>query len=255
MAPDRPLDGLVSIITGARGVIGKGIATELATAGSDVVVQTARDPNGSAEVPDEDHEREFIESLEALDVQVLEVNCDVRDPAHVTRMIDLTVDEFDRLDHLINNAGVVSVVPVEQMSEDEWHRVLDINLTGVFLCSRAAIPYLRETQGTIINNASIASFGGAAGLAHYCASKHGLIGLTKALALELASDDVTVNAICPGIVDTPMWSEVLTPEPDDYEAAIKQKIPLGRDQTPEDMGRLAVFLATSDNGGITSSAT
>jgi meso-butanediol dehydrogenase/(S,S)-butanediol dehydrogenase/diacetyl reductase len=125
---------------------------------------------------------------------------------------------------------------------------MDVNVKGVFLPSRAAIPHLKESKGSIINTASIAGTIGAAGLAHYCASKHAVLGLTKSLSLELAGDDVTVNAICPGIVDTPMWSKVLTPQMDeDYEDTVKRVIPLGRDQSPEDMGRLAVFYATNRN--------
>ena len=264
MATTTPLDGSVSIVTGARGVIGRGIATELAAAGSDLVLQTEHDGNRATEVADPARTQALVEEIADMGRQALPVNCDVADPDQVMAMVDETVETFGRLDVLVNNAGIVKVSRVEEMSEAEWDQVMDVNVKGMFLCSRAAIPHLRDATGTIINNGSIASFGGAAGLAHYCASKHAVIGLTKALALELAADDVTVNAICPGIVDTPMWSETLAPDPEQYEATIRQKIPLGRDQTPEDMGRLAVFFATNRNvtgeavkvdGGITCSAT
>lgn len=264
MPNSPPLAGAVSIVTGARGVIGKGIAKELAAAGSDVVLQTEHNQRESIEIEDNTIAQALVDEIEESGSRAMAVNCDVTNTHQVAAMVDEAVDTFGRLDVLVNNAGVVAVVRVEDMSDAEWDRVMDVNLKGVFLCSRAAIPHLRETAGTIINNGSIASFGGAAGLAHYCASKHAIIGLTKTLALELAADDVTVNAICPGIIDTPMWSEVLAPNPKQYEAAIKSKIPLGRDQTPEDIGRLAVFLATNRNitgeaikvdGGITSSAT
>ena len=176
-------------------------------------------------------------------------------------MVEETIDEFGHIDVLCNNAGVITVAPVEEMDEAEWDSVMDVNVKGMFLASRAAIPLLKESGGSIINTASIAGSIGAAGLEHYCASKHAAIGLTKTLALELAEDNVTVNAICPGIVDTPMWEDVLTPTFDEsYEETIERVIPLGRDQTPEDMGRLAVFYATNSNvtgealkidGGIT----
>lgn len=259
-----PLDGFVSIVTGARGVIGRGIACELAVAGSDVVLQVERDRAAAVDVQNAAEAQPLIEEVEALGRKALAVNCDVRDPAQVSAMVDRTIDAFGRLDLLVNNAGIVRVRPVESMSEDEWDEVIDVNLKGMFLCCRAAIPHLKATSGAIVNNGSIASFGGAGGLVHYCASKHGVIGLTKALALELAPFDVTVNAICPGIVDTPMWSKVLTPDPEQYRAVIDRVIPLGRDQTPRDMGRAVVFLATSRNitgqsitvdGGITSRAT
>ncbi len=264
MATNSRLDESVSIVTGARGVIGRGIATELAAAGSDVVLQTEHDENQSIDVTDSTRTQALVDEIAEMGRDAVHVNCDVTNSTQVAAMVEKTVETFGRLDVLVNNAGIVMVSPVEEMAVAEWDHVMDVNVKGMFLCSRAAIPHLRESGGTIINNGSIASFGGAAGLAHYCASKHAVIGLTKALALELAADDVTVNAICPGIVDTPMWSEVLAPDPEQYDATIEQKIPLRRDQTPADMGRLAVFFATNRNvtgeavkvdGGITSSAT
>ena len=264
MTTQLPLDGFISIVTGARGGIGRGIARELAAAGSDVVVQTDHDRHEPTDVTDADRSRDVVEPIEKLGRNALAVNCDVTDAAHVTAMVDATIERFGKLDVLVNNAGLLTVSRVEDMLEADWDRVMDVNCKGVFLCSKAAIPHLRASAGSIVNVASIASFGGAGGMAHYCASKHATIGLTKTLALELATDDVTVNAICPGIVATSMWTEILAPEPDQYEATIAHKIPLGRDQTPEDVGRLAVFFATNRNvtgesitvdGGITSSAT
>ena len=260
MANRTGLEESVSIITGARGVIGRGIARELAAAGSDVVLQVERNRDRPTRVDDTSEARDLIREVEAMGRQALPVNCDVRDPQQVEAMVEVAVEAFGRLDILVNNAGVVSICRVEDLEESEWDRVLDVNLKGMFLCSRAAIPHLRKSAGSIINVGSIASFGGSSGMAHYCASKHAVVGLTRALALELAPDSVTVNTLCPGIVDTPMWSEVLAPDPEDYKATIAHMIPLGRDQTPEDMGRLAVFLATSRNitgeairvdGGIT----
>ena len=264
MTHDLPLEGAVSIVTGARGVIGGGIARELAAAGSDVVLQMEHDESAPTKVTSVTTGRELIDEVEEMGRAGVPVNCDVSSSQHVAAMVEEAIETFGRLDVLVNNAGIVDPVRVEDMPERVWDRVMDVNVKGAFLCSRAAIPHLRESTGTIINNGSIASFGGAAGMANYCASKHAIIGLTKALALELAPDNVTVNAICPGIVDTPMWSEVLAPNPGQYEATVNRKIPLGRDQTPGDMGRLAVFLATNRNitgesvkvdGGITSSAT
>lgn len=176
------------------------------------------------------------------------VECDVTNAEQVEAMVEETVSEFGGIDVLCNNAGIITFDMVEEMKQEEWDSVMDVNVKGVFLPSRAAIPYLKESSGSIINTASIAGSIGAAGLAHYCASKHAVLGLTKSLSLELAGDDVTVNAICPGIVDTPMWSNVLTPVMDeDYQDTVERVIPLGRDQTPEDMGRLAVFYATNRN--------
>lgn len=267
MSSQLPLEGAVSVVTGAGGHIGQGIATELAAAGSDIVIadvdvlDSEYNQAGSEEIGGASRADDLVDEIESLDRRAILVECDVTDADQVASMIDRVIEEFGQLDILANNAGVITVAATEEMEEAEWDSIMDVNAKGVFLCSQAAIPHLRESAGTIINTASIAGSIGAAGLAHYCASKHAVIGLTKTLALELAEDDVTVNAICPGIVNTPMWSDVLTPSLDEsYEETIERVIPLGRDQTPEDMGQLAVFFATNPNitgeavkidGGIT----
>jgi len=253
MVERTTLEGKVSIVTGAGGQIGSGIATELATAGSDVVIadvdvlETAHNQRSSEEIGGATRAREVADRIESHGQRARVVECDVTKADQVEAMVAETVDEFGGIDVLVNNAGVITVAPVEEMEEDEWDAITDVNAKGAFLASRAAIPHLRESEGTIINTASIAGEIGAAGLAHYCASKHAVLGLTKSLTLELAPE-VTVNAICPGIVETPMWEDVLTPELDEsYDETIDRAIPMGRDQTPEDMGRLAVFFAENRN--------
>ncbi|WP_254546613.1 SDR family NAD(P)-dependent oxidoreductase [Halomarina pelagica] len=254
MAEESSLEGAVSIVTGAGGQIGEGIALELAGAGSDVVVadvnalETEYNQQSSREVGGATRAQEVADRVEERGRRAHVVECDVTKDDQVRAMVEETVSEFGRLDVLVNNAGIITVAPVEEMAEEEWDSVMDVNVKGVFLPSRAAIPHLRESAGSIVNTASIAGSIGAAGLGHYCASKHAVLGLTKSLALELAPDNVTVNAICPGIVDTPMWERVLTPTLEEsYEETVERVIPLGRDQTPEDMGRLAVFYATNRN--------
>jgi meso-butanediol dehydrogenase/(S,S)-butanediol dehydrogenase/diacetyl reductase len=254
MSTEHSLEGAVSIVTGAGGQIGEGIAVELAKAGSDVVVadvdvlDTEYNQQASTEVGGATRAEEVAGRVEEHGRRAHIVECDVTHADQVEAMVEETVSEFGRLDVLCNNAGIITFDMVDEMDEAEWDSVMDVNVKGVFLPSRAAIPHLKESKGSIINTASIAGTIGAAGLAHYCASKHAVLGLTKSLSLELAGDDVTVNAICPGIVDTPMWSKVLTPQMDeDYEDTVERVIPLGRDQSPEDMGRLAVFYATNRN--------
>jgi meso-butanediol dehydrogenase/(S,S)-butanediol dehydrogenase/diacetyl reductase len=254
MAAEHSLDDKVSIVTGAGGQIGEGLAVELARAGSDIVIadvnvlDTEYNQQSSKEVGGAERAEKVAARVEELGRRAKIVECDVTHADQVSAMVEETVSEFGGVDVLCNNAGIITVDPVEEMKEDEWDSVMDVNVKGVFLPSRAAIPHLKRSKGAIINTASIAGSIGAAGLAHYCASKHAVLGFTKSLSLELAGDDVTVNAICPGIVDTPMWNKVLTPTlEEDYGDTIERVIPLGRDQTPEDMGKLAVFYATNRN--------
>jgi meso-butanediol dehydrogenase / (S,S)-butanediol dehydrogenase / diacetyl reductase len=253
MVEQTSLDGAVSIVTGGGGDIGSGIAIELAAAGSDIViadvdvVDSEYNQRSSEAIGGATRAQDVIDQIEDHGQRAHVVECDVTKADQVQDMVDEVLEEFGRIDILANNAGIITVTPVEEMTEEEWDAVMDVNVKGMFLVARAAIPHLRETNGTIINTASIAGSIGAAGLAHYCASKHAVLGLTKSLSLELAPD-VTVNAICPGIVETPMWEDVLTPELGEaYEDTIDRAIPMGRDQTPEDMGRLAVFFAQNRN--------
>lgn len=254
MVVDRSLDGKVSVVTGAGGQIGEGIASELAAAGSDIVIadvnilDTKHSQQSSQEVGGVERAREVANRIKDYGQRAHIVECDVTKNDQVQAMIEEAVSKFGQLDVLANNAGIITVAPVEEMEEDEWDSVMDVNVKGQFLVARAAIPHLKEASGTIINTASIAGKIGAAELGHYCASKHAVVGLTKSLALELAEDDVTVNTICPGIVETPMWEQILTPSLDEsYGETIDRAIPLGRDQTPEDIGKLAVFYATNRN--------
>ncbi|NUE03437.1 SDR family oxidoreductase [Halorubraceae archaeon YAN] len=253
MVEKTSLEGAVSIVTGGGGDIGHGIATELAAAGSDIVIadvdvlDTAYNQQSSTEIGGAAHAQEVVEAVEAHDRRAHVIECDVTKADQVQAMVDEVVSEFGKIDVLVNNAGIITVTPTVEMDEQEWDSVMDVNVKGPFLVSRAAIPHLQEAEGTIINTASIAGHIGAGGLAHYCASKHAVLGFTKSLALELAPD-VTVNAICPGIVNTPMWEDVLTPElGESFDETIARAIPMGRDQKPEDMGRLAVFFAENRN--------
>ncbi|MDG5759976.1 SDR family NAD(P)-dependent oxidoreductase [Natronococcus sp. A-GB1] len=253
MVEESTLEGAVSIVTGGGGDIGTGIAAELAAAGSDVVIadvdvlETEYNQQASTDVGGIERTREVVDRVENEGQRAHVVECDVTDAEQVEAMVEEVVDEFGRIDVVANNAGVITVAPVEEMAEAEWESIVDVNAKGVFLVARAAIPHLRDSHGTIVNTASIAGEIGAGGLAHYCASKHAVLGFTKSLALELAPE-VTVNAVCPGIVETPMWEDVLTPSlGESYGETIERAIPMGRDQDLEDMGRAVVFLAQNRN--------
>ena len=168
----------------------------------------------------------------------------------VNRLRDTIEERFGRLDIAVNSAGVISVQRVEGMSEREWDRVMNVNAKGTFLCCQAAIPLLRRAgTGTIVNIASVSGKDGYPGLAHYSASKYAVIGFTNSLAKELAREEITVNAICPGVVRTAMW-DLLAEEwrnvgetaEQSWQRQVLAFVPQGRPQTAEDIGDLVVYL-------------
>ena len=243
------LKDAVAIVTGGARGIGRGIAQALAHEGANVVI---------ADLPSVQDEMEQTAALvEGEGVQSLLAHCDVRDWSQVSSLTQATLDRFGRIDILVNNAGVISIAPVVAMDEEEWDRVLAVNLKGTFLCSKAAAPHMMERRsGRIVNISSVAGRKGQPGLGHYCASKFGVIGLTQTLALELASGNVTVNAVCPGEVDSAMWRDQLLPAlaasmgttPDEaWERFTRERVPLGRPQTAADIGQAVVYLCRADN--------
>jgi meso-butanediol dehydrogenase/(S,S)-butanediol dehydrogenase/diacetyl reductase len=173
----------------------------------------------------------------------------------VQAMVQETADKLGRIDISVHNAGVINVVPVEQMEEEAFDITFDVNVKGVFLCCKAVIPVMKEQGGgKIINTASIGGKSAFPTLTHYSASKFAVVGFTNGLAKELCGDNITVNAICPGIVRTAMWDLLadLWKQPgetveESYQRHLETLIPQCRDQTPADMGALAVFFATNDN--------
>jgi meso-butanediol dehydrogenase/(S,S)-butanediol dehydrogenase/diacetyl reductase len=204
-----------------------------------------------------------------LGVKGFAMSLDVTQVNDATRLRNTLKDEFGRLDIAVNSAGVISVQRVEEMSEAEWDRIMNVNAKGTFLCCQAAIPLLRRSDaGTIVNIASVSGKDGYAGLAHYSASKYAVIGFTNSLAKELSKEEITVNAICPGIVRTAMW-DVLSEEwrnagetaEQSWQRQVLQFVPQGRPQTAEDIGDLVIYLASARNltgqainldGGLTS---
>ncbi len=224
------LDDQVAIITGAAGGLGVRIAHALAEAGANIII------NDVAEEPAED----LAAQLDQYGVETLVNTADITDGDQVQAMIDEVMDRFERIDILVNNAGITRDGLLVRMDEDQWDVVLDVNLKGAFLCTKAvARPMMKARSGRIINMASISGVGGNAGQANYSASKGGLISLTKTTAQELAGRNVTCNALAPGFIETAMTDEL----PEDQRNAWLERIPLARPGTGDDVAQAVLFLA------------
>ena len=244
------LSDKVALVTGGARGIGGGIALGLARGNASVAAADIIRP-ASVEF------QNLLQRAKDEGIEISPLTVDVAESGSVEKMIKETIQRFGRLDILVNAAGINFVRFVSEMEEHEWDRVMDVNMKGVFLCCKAALPHLIDSgQGRIINIASIAGKVGRFGYAHYAAAKHGVLGFTKSLAYEMAPHDVTVNAVNPGIVKTPMWDEVLTPQiaeqrgsdPETtFQSIIKERIPLGRAQTVEDIAHAVIFLCEAPN--------
>jgi len=230
------LDNQIALVTGAAMGIGAGIARRFSEAGATVVVF---DINGerASEVA-----KELAPSGRATAIQG-----DVANEAGVRAAVEQTVREFGAIDVLVNNAGIEVPGQIPDLTSADWDRQLGVNLKGAFFFSKYAIPHMRaRRRGVIINISSVHAFVSYAGNAAYDASKAGLIGLTRAMALDHGSDGIRVNAICPGYIDTPLMDAWLATLPD-AEAAMRQVLsfhPMGRIGTPRDIAEAALFLAS-----------
>lgn len=242
------LTGRVAVITGAGTGIGRATALLFAREGAKVVVNYAHS---------EDEANEVVQKIKASGGEAFAVRADVSKEAEVKKMIDETIKKYKKIDILFNNAGIELQKPITLTSQEEWDRVLDVNLKGVFLCSKHAIPNMEANKkGVIINTASVAGLVGSANLSAYCASKGGVVLLTKTLALELAHQNIRVNCICPGAIETPMIKRFIaqSPDPKEYEQQLNAMHPLGRMGKPEEIANAALFLASDCSSFITGHA-
>ena len=230
--------GQVGIVTGGTRGIGKSIAEELAKCGVNTIV-AGRNIEAAEEVAN---------SLKQYGVKTMGLKLDVSDAKNVEQTFEIIHRDFQRIDVLINNAGITKDGLLMRMGEEAWDTVLDINLKGVFLCSREAIKYMvGQRYGRIINITSVAAFMGNPGQANYSASKAGIMGFTKTVAREYASRGITVNAVAPGFITTAM-TDVL---PERVKEEMKKLIPIGTFGTVEDVAHAVIFLASPDSGYIT----
>ncbi|MDM5198837.1 3-oxoacyl-[acyl-carrier-protein] reductase [Fictibacillus enclensis] len=233
------LNGKTALVTGASRGIGRAIALELAKNGAKVAVNYA----GS-----EAKAKEVVEEIIAMGQEAIAVQANVADSESVTGMVKRVIEEFGSLDILVNNAGITKDNLLMRMKEEEWDSVLNTNLKGVFLCTKAVTrQMMKQRKGRIINISSIVGVSGNPGQANYVAAKAGVIGLTKTTAKELASRNITVNAIAPGFIDTEM-TEVLE---ENVKGEMLKAIPLARFGSTDDIASLVTFLAGDSSSYIT----
>ena len=231
------LSDKVAIVTGSGRGIGRAIAMGLSGAGAAVVIN---DIGPAAE--------ETAAEIRAAGGKSLAVMADVSAAADVARLIDTTLDAFGGLDILVNNAGITRDGLLLRMSDEDWGKVIAIDLSSVFLCTRAAIkPMLKARRGRIISIASIVGLIGNAGQCNYSAAKAGIIGFTKSVAREVASRGITANAIAPGFIDTDMTRKLS----DEQRQELMSRVPLGRLGSPEEVAHAVIFLASENAAYIT----
>jgi len=240
MSDQKQFSGRAAIVTGATRGIGRAIALELAKRGADVAFNYAK----SAEAADS-----LVKEIQTLGVRALATQCDVANTEAAAAMVKQVKDTFGRIDFLVNNAGITRDNLILRMKESDWDEVMDTNLKGAWNFSKAALrTMLRQEQGgAILNISSISGEVGMPGQSNYSASKAGMVGLTKALAKEVASRKVTVNALALGMVATDM-SGVLE---ESHRAKIREMIPLGRFAEADEIARIACFILSDDARYIT----
>ena len=257
------IQGKIAIVTGAARGIGRGIAQAFARAGSHVVAADLGSlaPGAGwnyALAPASELER-TAEDIKARGGACAAIEVDVSDRASCQNLVDTTIEAYGRLDILVNNAGIIQTGPIADFAESDWERIFAVNVKGIFLMSQAALPQLRKDGGVIINIASVAGKRGFPHMAAYCASKFAAIGLTQSMAAELAESAIRVNAICPGHVDTAMWSDHLSKTETrqehygtdtvaaTFDAVVRDLVPLSREQSPDDIAEAALYLSRADS--------
>ena len=240
--PTSNLDGQIALVTGASRGIGEVIALRLAEAGANVAVSYHTGAESAHRV---------VAKISEEHRDAIAIGGDVSQEEDAKHLVSEVVDHWGRIDILVNNAGITRDKLLMRMSAEDWDEVLNINLRGAFLCTRYAIPHMvKQRYGRVVNTSSIVGLSGNPGQANYAASKAGLIGFTKATAREVASRNITVNAVAPGYITTSMVEHM----PPDLQKNILERIPMGRFGTPEDVAEAVVFLCTEAAGYITGQA-
>ena len=232
----------VAIITGGGIGIGRAITLEFSRAGADVTIASRN--LGNLE--------KVAKEVDSLGKRCLAVATDVRIPEQVDNMVRRTVDEFGRIDILVNNAGVSFLCPVEELTPNGWDAVVDINLKGTFLCSKAVGKVMiQQKGGKIINIASMAGVYGAPTMAHYAAAKAGVINFTKSLAAEWGKHNIFVNCIAPGLIETEGVKTQMKLEPERVKETLERTVAVARYGQPEEIAYTVIFLASEASSFIT----
>lgn len=233
------LDGKVAVVTGGSRGIGRAVAVALAREGAKVVINFAGNVTAANSV---------LEEITGAGGEAMLYQANVADGEAVEAMIKAALDKFGHIDILVNNAGITRDNLLARMKEEDWDAVMNTNLKGIFLCTKAvARSMMKQRSGKIINMSSVIGLTGNAGQGNYAAAKAGVIGFTKSMARELASRNIMVNAIAPGFITTDM-THVLS---DEIKTGLSEKIPLGRLGAPEDVANAVVFLASDAANYIT----
>ena len=231
------LENKVAIVTGASSGLGLAIANKFLKEGAKVVFSDINEEKGN----------EIISQID----NAIFVKCNVSKSSEVNELIQKTVKEFGKLDIIVNNAGTATTASVDSMNDEDWQKVIDVNLTGVFYGVRAACKYMKDNdiKGSIINMSSILGTNGFNGAISYCAAKGGVNQVTRTAAMELAPLGIRVNSIAPGFIKTEMTKEILANE--EYKKFLESSTPLGYIGEPEDIANAALYLASDDSKYVT----